>query len=108
MANYTGYKQAVIAYKVDKDSGEPLDVDGNRTAQSGKRQAIVVLRNFPNPDPAKYQIERYFEPGEIVVGTPTLMWDPDDCEQGARVPWVLDGGTWQMQNFWINNELWNF
>lgn len=108
MATFTGYKQAVIAYKVDRDSGAPLDVNGVRTTISGKKQAIVVLRNFPNPDPTKYEIERYFTEGELILQKPTLVWDPDECEAGARVPWVLDDGTWHMQNIWINNELWNF
>lgn len=108
MAVNTGYKQAVVAYKIDKDSGEPLDIYGQRTAESGRRQAIAVLRDYPNPDPVRYEIERYFTDGEVIVGTPTLMWDPENCEPGARVPWVLDGGVWNMTHRWINNETWNF
>lgn len=81
MAN-TGYKQAYIAYKVGATTGDPLDVDGNRTAESGKRQAILLLVGYPNPDAARYEVQGTFERGQVVAGEPTRAWDPADCPTG--------------------------
>jgi len=108
MAQYTGYKQASIVYVVDRRTGQPLDINGNRTAESGRKQAIFVLEGFPNPNPTLYEIKGTFQEGAIVMGQPTSVKDTDECEQGATVPWVLVGGTWHMANTWVNTETWNF
>lgn len=113
MAN-TGFKQAGIAYKVDATTGEPLDIDGNRTADSGKRQAIVLLQGRVNPDPLKFEVQGYFTKGELLDGKPTKIWDPASCPRGtmfvspARVvaapssaPFeiiLFSEGAWVLQN----------
>ena len=66
----TGYKQATIAYKVSKPGGEPLDVDGNLTRISGKKQAIALLEGHVNPDASKYEVEFYYDKRGSVTGTP--------------------------------------
>lgn len=78
----TGYKQATIAYRVSKPGGEPLDVDGNLTRLSGKKQAIAVLVGFDNPDPAKYEIDFYFDKDGAVSGNPTVTRDITACPFG--------------------------
>lgn len=106
MAVNTGYKQAVIAYKYDKQTGWPVDVDGRRTSESGKRQAILLLEGWANPNPTLYEVQAYFPESAVIDGQNTSVWAPEDCPEGQRVPWVLDGGVWNMSHFWINNELW--
>lgn len=82
MAN-SGYKQAAIAYKVDAATGEPLDIDGNRTAVSGKKQAILLLAGRSNPDAGLYEVQGYFSAGQVLAGTPTKAWDPENCPTGT-------------------------
>lgn len=77
MAN-TGYAQATIAYKVSRFNGAPLDVNGVPTSVSGRRQAIALLTGATNPDPAMYEVERYFGPRENITGNPTLT-QSEDC-----------------------------
>lgn len=81
MAN-TGYRQAYIAYKVDAVTGEPLDVDGNLTAESGKLQAILLLVGYTNPDPALYEVQGYFSAKQELNGGPTYIFDPENCPIG--------------------------
>lgn len=78
MAN-TGYKQATVAYKVSKPGGEPLDIDGELISVSGKKQAIAVLQGYTNPDPNKYEIERYFDVREMIAGRETVIYDSTSC-----------------------------
>ena len=77
MAN-TGILQATIAYKVTQD-GQPLDVDGNLTLISGKRQAIALLEGRANPNPATYEVELYFKPKDIIGGESTATTDVVTC-----------------------------
>lgn len=84
MAN-TGYKQATIAYKVSKPDGEPLDVDGNLTRLSGKRQAIALLTGHSNPDPSKYEVELYYDKGDTITGNPTITRDVTACPVGLFI-----------------------
>ena len=78
MAN-TGYIQATIAYKVSRPGGLPLDIDGNLTSQSGRKQAIALMKNFLNPDPNRYEVETYFEKGQPISGNPTIVYDAEAC-----------------------------
>ena len=81
MAN-TGYKQAVIAYKVSKPNGEPLDVNGQLTSVSGRKQAIALLEGHVNPDPTKYEVEFYYTKDGTVTGNPTITYDVLSCPVG--------------------------
>lgn len=81
MAN-TGNKQAIIAYKVSKPGGEPLDVDGNLTRISGKKQAIALLIGHVNPNPNIYEVELYYDKSSIVTGNPTVTRDIVSCPIG--------------------------
>lgn len=108
MAEFNGIKQATIFYKVAEGSREPLDVNNVPTSESGNKQAILLMEGFGNPDPDKYEVEGYFLPGDVVRGVPSTTRDDEQCPPGDRAPWVLDGGTWHNENFWVNNETWNF
>lgn len=77
MAN-TGILQATIAYKTTTD-GLPVDVDGNLTSVSGKRQAIALLVGKTNPNPSAYEVEYYFNKGGFVEGNPTAMANLGAC-----------------------------
>lgn len=77
MAN-TGILQATIAYKTSTD-GQPVDVDGNLTSISGKRQAIALLEGYANPMPSVYEVEYYFKAGGLVGGNPTASADFAAC-----------------------------
>lgn len=81
MAN-TGYKQAIIAYKVSKPSGEPLDVNGQLVRDSGRKQAIALLTGHVNPDPSKYETEFYYDKDGIISGNPTIKYDVTSCPVG--------------------------
>lgn len=81
MAN-TGYKQAIIAYKVSRPGGEPLDVDGNLTRISGKKQAIALLTGHVNPNPNRNEVEFYYDKSGIVTGNPTVSRDVVSCPVG--------------------------
>lgn len=81
MAN-TGNKQAIIAYKVSKPGGEPLDIDGNLTRISGKKQAIALLTGHVNPNPNRYEVEFYYSKNGAVSGNPTITRDVVSCPVG--------------------------
>lgn len=81
MAN-TGYKQAIIAYKVSKPDGEPIDVNGQLTSVSGRKQAIALLTGHVNPDPSKYEVEFYYDKNSVVTGNPTITYDVQNCPVG--------------------------
>lgn len=81
MAN-TGYKQATVAYKVSKPGGEPLDINGQLTRISGRKQAIACLEGFTNPDPSKYEVEFYYGKDGVVTGNPTISLDVRSCPIG--------------------------
>ena len=76
-----GNRQATIAYKQSK-TGAPLDVDGLPTNITGKRQAIMLLHRYTNPNPAAYEVQGYFYPGAIIDGVPTIAFRPDICPVG--------------------------
>lgn len=73
-----GNLQARVAYKVSPD-GDPIDVNGKLTSVSGKRQAIAVMAGTSNPDPALYEIELTFIPGQFIEGTPTTYVNLEAC-----------------------------
>lgn len=75
----TGFKQSTIAYLVDAATGEPLDVNGVKTSQSGRRQAIALLAGVANPNPTLYEVLRFFNGGEILNGQPSRIYDPLAC-----------------------------
>lgn len=81
MAN-TGYKQAVIAYKVSKPGGEPLDVNGQLTSVSGRKQAIALLQGHFNPSPSLYDVEFYYDKDGAITGNPTITYDVHTCPIG--------------------------
>lgn len=81
MAN-TGYKQATIAYKVSKPGGEPLDVNGQLTSVSGRKQAIALLQGHINPDTSKYEVEYYYDKDGTITGNPTITYDIQSCPIG--------------------------
>ncbi|MCC8089103.1 MAG: hypothetical protein LIO79_07560 [Rikenellaceae bacterium] len=81
MAN-SGYKQATIAYKVSKPGGHPLDVEGKLCSKSGRKQAILLLVGYTNPDTTKYEVQGYFSHQEIVTGNPTVSYDAVYCPIG--------------------------
>jgi len=74
----TGLNQATVAYKVTPE-GQPLDVDGNLTSASGKRQAIAVMEGTPNPNPAAYDVQYTFTRGGFIQGVPTSIIDLEKC-----------------------------
>lgn len=78
----TGYKQAVIAYKVSKPTGEALDVNGQLVSASGRKQAIALLEGHVNPNPSKYEVEFYYNKNGIVTGNPTISLDVQSCPIG--------------------------
>lgn len=75
----TGLKQATIAYRTAKTSGAALDVNGELTTISGRRQAILLLQGRVNPNPAIYEVVGYFTAGSVVDGNPTFTYDNLDC-----------------------------
>lgn len=81
MAN-TGYKQATIAYKVSKPGGEPLDINGQLTRITGRKQAIALLEGHVNPDSSKYEVEFYYDNNGVVTGNPTITYDVQTCPIG--------------------------
>lgn len=81
MAN-TGIKQAVIAYKVRKPDGQPLDINGDPISESGLKQAIALLVGRVNPNPILYEVEFYFDEFGIVTGNPTTVFDALMCSIG--------------------------
>lgn len=81
MAN-TGFKQATIAYKVSKPGGEPLDINGELTRISGRKQAIALLVGASNPNPSKYEVEAYFNRQGQITGRPTITYNVTDCPIG--------------------------
>lgn len=81
MAN-SGYKQAVIAYKVSKPDGEPLDINGNLTRITGRKQAIALLSGYVNPDPSKYEVEFYYSKNGVITGNPSITYDVQSCPVG--------------------------
>jgi len=80
MAN-NGYKQATVAYKTDQD-GNPVDINGQLTSVSGRRQAIAVLQGRANPNPNLYEIEFYYNENALINGTPSITYDPVACPFG--------------------------
>lgn len=78
----TGYRQAIIAYKVSRPGGEPLDVNGELTRISKRKQAIALLKGYANPDPAKYEVEFYYNRRGIITGNPTAVYDIGACPAG--------------------------
>lgn len=74
----TGIKQAVTAYKV-APNGAPVDINGQLTSISGRKQAIALLIGRPNPNPTLYEIEYYFNVGGLVEGEPTTKIDINYC-----------------------------
>jgi len=107
MAN-TGYKQAKIAYKTSPINGEPLDVNGEPTALSGNRQAIAVIEGLPNPDPALYEIELYFEAGAELGGVPSVRLDLEACPIGQTDPWTIEDASWHDNYPWRNYRIWEY
>lgn len=84
MAN-TGYKQAIVAYKVRTTDGAPLDINGNPTSESGLKQAIALLIGTANPNPAIYEIQFYFSEDAVLTGNPSFEYDPEGCATGFIV-----------------------
>lgn len=81
MAN-TGNKQAIIAYKVSKPGGEPLDVNGQLISVSGRKQAIALLQGHINPNPSLYEVEFYYDKDGTITGNPTITYDVVSCPVG--------------------------
>lgn len=84
MAN-NGYLQAIIAFKVDAVTGEALDRNGDRTSETGLRQAIRLLQGSANPNPALYDVEAYFEMGGVIMGEATAVVDTTRCPTGVLI-----------------------
>lgn len=78
----TGVKQATVAYKVSQPGGEPLDIDGVPISQSGKRQAIMLLIGRPNPNASLYEVQAYFNEGDLIDGLPSQVYDETACPVG--------------------------
>jgi hypothetical protein len=85
MAN-SGFKQATIAYKVSDPEGLPLDINGEFTSVSLRKQAIFLLEGYSNPAPTLYEVEGYFTAGGSIMGEPTEIYDPANCPNG--IIWV--------------------
>lgn len=107
MAN-TGIKQATVAYKVSRYSGEALDINGNPTRLSGLKQAIALLTGFPNPNPALYEVELYYTALNTVEGNPTTKYDISACPIGGNPVWILTTGVWNGSGFWTSSGVWNY
>lgn len=87
MAN-TGYKQAVIAYKVRNSDGAALDINGQPLLIGGApnplstgKQAIFILSGTSNPNPALYDVAGSFTAEGSVTGNPTYQVSAD-CPAG--------------------------
>lgn len=80
MAN-NGYKQATIAYKIDQE-GNPVDVNGQLTSISGRRQAIALIQGKANPNPSIYEVELVYVAGGDIQGTPSVSFDVKSCPFG--------------------------
>lgn len=78
----SGYKQATVAYKVSRPGGQPLDVNGVLCSVSGRKQAIAILLGYNNPDPLRYEIDRYFVTKDILYGMPTISYNVLSCPIG--------------------------
>lgn len=91
----TGFKQAIIAFKIDAASRRPLDINGEFTEVSGLKQAIFLLVGTSNPDPLRLEVQGYFSRGSTLQGEATRLWAPLDCPLGrisvlpdrVVVPW---------------------
>lgn len=77
----TGLSQATVVYKTSL-AGNPLDIDGELITVSGKKQAIGLLQGAINPDTSLYEIEFYFQTGEIIFGNSTQNYGYS-CPQGV-------------------------
>ena len=64
----TGYQVATYALKQTIDKGEALDINGDLSTISGKKQAIVILQGKSNPDSSKYESEGTFTPDSVLKG----------------------------------------
>jgi len=73
----TGLKQATVAYLATKETGEPLDINGELTSVSGRKQAIALLEGETNPNAALYEVAGYFEASALLEGEPTAEPSPD-------------------------------
>lgn len=73
-----GNLQARVAYKVSPN-GDAIDINGQLTSVSGRRQAIAVMLGTPNPDNTKYEVELTFNPGQFIEGTPTTYVNLEIC-----------------------------
>lgn len=79
MAQNTGYQQATYAAKFDPVGNRPLDVEGFLCSVTGNKQAILLLKGHDNPDPNLYEIEGYFNEGDVLNGHPTMNYNTDAC-----------------------------
>jgi uncharacterized protein (TIGR02145 family) len=82
----TGYQQAVIALCVSRPGGQALDVDGNLCSESGKRQAIMLLRGEANPSPEHYEVYKTFEAGEVIDGCESRRYNAEACPLPTAKP----------------------
>lgn len=76
----TGLKQASIALGVSVPFGLPVDINGELTSKSGRKQAIFLLIGYSNPNPAAYEVAGYFNKGDVLDGNPTV--EAGDCPAG--------------------------
>lgn len=75
----TGFQQAIYALKTGQPGDIPLDIDGNRCSETGKKQAIMLLEREENPDPNRYEVEDTFEFGTAIDGMPTRRRNTGHC-----------------------------
>lgn len=103
---FTGFQQATLALKVSVLTGEPLDVNNRPTAETGLRQAGLVLEGEPLPP--QYEIVGTFDRRGDVNGEPTIRYAPDVCEEEVVAGWILETGFWDMSAYWLDDGIWNY
>ncbi|GEM_PF-5673945 len=78
----TGYQQATYALKTGQPGGIALDVDGKPCSETGKKQAIILLKyeDKSNIKYRNYEIEeRTFNVGDILGGIPSRRRNTEQC-----------------------------
>jgi hypothetical protein len=103
---FTGFLQATFAARVSGISGEPLDIKGVLTSQSGNNPAAMVLEGFP--DPLGYEVTGTFARRAYIDGAPSVQYAPDICEAPTPAGWILDTGFWNNSAYWLDNGIWNY
>ena len=103
---FTGFQQASISVRVSAITGEPVDINGAPTAESGLKQAALSVEGTTAP--AEFEQAGTFPRAGLVNGTPSVRYAPEVCPAGTAAPWVLETGFWDMGAYWLDDGIWNY